>query len=61
MLQLFQGSFIFGETASSHLLSVTTSIYQLLVQSSYFVRTAAFFEEPLFQKKHYFPAVIFSE
>ena len=49
MLRLFQDSFIFGESTSSHFLRVPTSTQQLLFWSSYFFRAAAFFEELPFQ------------
>ena len=44
MKRLFQDSFIFGETTSSHFFRVTTSTQMLLFRSSYFFRGATFFE-----------------
>ena len=62
MQQLFQDSFIFGETSSSHFFRVTNSTQKLLFRCSY----ATFFEElplseqiplqssPFFQNSYFF-------
>ena len=67
MLPLFQDNFILGEATSSHFFRITTSTQQLLLRSSYFLRTAAFFsfcravtfsQEFFFQNSFFFGATL---
>ena len=55
-MQLFQDRFVFGEATSSRFFSsrVITLRQQLLSQSSYFFRTAAFLRNSFFQKQSLF-------
>ena len=58
---IFSDSFIFGKATSSHFFRVTffKVTQELLFRSSSFFRTAAFFEDLLFQNCHFFPYFVF--
>ena len=64
-LQLFQDSFVFGETTSSHFFRVTTSTQQLLFRSSYFFRAyllllrSSFSEQSLLPSSYFFQSSCF--
>ena len=49
MMLLFQSSFIFGETTSSHIFRVAISTQQLIFRSSYFFKAAVFLSNSLFR------------
>ena len=59
---VFSGSFIFEKATYSQFFKATffKVSRELLFRSSSFFRTAAFFEELLFQNSHFFPAFFFS-
>ena len=62
MMLLFQSSFIFGETTSSHIFRVAISTQQLIFRSSYFFKAAVFWVIPCSEQRHLvFAEVIFSE
>ena len=64
-LRLFQDSFVFGETTSSHFFRVTTSTQQLLFRSSYFFRAyllllrSSFSEQSLLRSSYFFQSSCF--